>query len=293
MQALLSIFRRIAAFFTGLAAMIASFFGGGGAQPFAPVLENRYAGTGVYEAVQATFPAEDAAVGAYTVWYPAGAENCPAVLFLNGTGQKTSCFQDYFSRIASFGIVAIGTEDTAPGHGDSAQMALAFLLTQNADPDSVLFGKVNTDKIGIAGYSQGGAGALRSASLLPFAEAFCTVAVISPSNETRAHSMGWDYDPSRISVPVFILSGTADDDAAGTVTSLSQLQETFIKLAGPKAMARKTGAGHQNARQETVGYVAAWLCWQLCEDTEAAKVFTGGAPEIAANPDWQDVCLQF
>ena len=291
MESIVEFFQKIAAFFTGIITMIASLFGGGSA-PFEPVVETRYAATGSYEAVSFVSPSDDEKIGNYRVWFPEGKENCPAVLFLNGSGQKTMWFEEYFARFASFGIVAIGTDDTDPGTGYSAEKALEFLLAQNADPDSELYGKVNSDKIGIAGYSQGGAGALRSASLLPISDAFCIVAVLSPSNEARAESKGWTYDSSKIKVPVLMVSGTEDDDAAGTITSLAQMRQTFDKIPGPKALARKTGAGHQNIRQQTVGYIVAWMCWQLCGDSDAAKAFSGRSPELAKNPDWQDVILK-
>ena len=292
MDALLAFFQKFAAFFTSLFTLTASLFGGGSSGPFEPVLETRYASNGSYEAVSLVFPSDDAKIGSYRIWYPEGKKKCPAVIFLNGSGQKTAWFSEYFARFASFGIVSIGTDDTDAGTGYSAEKALEFLLAQNADPDSELFGKVNTKKIGIAGYSQGGAGALRSASLLPISGSFCTVAAISPSNEARAESKGWTYDSSKINVPVLMVSGTEDDDAYGTITSLAQMRETFDKIPGSKAMARKIGVGHQNARQQTVGYITAWMCWQLCGDKKAAKVFTGRSPEIAENPEWQDVNLK-
>ena len=286
-----SLFLRISAFFTAIVAFFSSLFGGGGSQ-FKPEIAERYEGTGSYEAVSLVIPSEDEIIENFRIWFPKGNGECPALIFLNGSGQKTAWFEEYFARFASFGIIAIGTDDTNPGNGYSAEKALELLNALNSDPDSELYGRVNTEKIGIAGYSQGGAGSLRSASLMPFADAFCTVAVISPSNEARAESKGWTYDSSKISVPVLMVSGTEDDDAYGTITSLAQMRETFDKLQGYKALARKIGAGHQNARQQTVGYIVAWMCWQLCGDTDAASACCGAECELSRNPEWQDVDLQ-
>jgi|GEM_PF-2879244 len=280
---------RIAAFFTVVIVSVSSLFGGA---QFEPKREDHYSGTGSHEAVSIVIPSDDEIIGNFRIWYPEGKTKCPAVIFLNGSGQKTAWFEEYFERFATFGIIAIGTDDINPGDGYSAGKALETLLSLNSNPESALYGKVNTKKIGIAGYSQGGAGALRSASVMPFADSFCTVAVISPSNEERAESKGWTYDSSKIKVPVLMVSGTEDDDAYGTITSLNQMQETFTKLQGPKALARKTGAGHQNARQETVGYIVAWMCWQLCGEIDAGLAFFGKKCEIVRNPAWQDADMQ-
>ena len=284
-----SLFLRIAAFFTGIFTLVASLFGGG---TFEPVREERYSGTGSFEVVSVVIPSEDETIENFRIWFPEGEKKCPAMIFLNGTGQKTVWFEEYFARFASFGIISIGTDDTNPGNGYSAGKALDLLLELNSNPESELYRRIDTKKIGIAGYSQGGAGALRSASLMDFADSFCAVAVISPSNEARAESKGWTYDSSKISVPVLMISGTEDDDAYGTVTSLAQMRETFDKLQGPKAIARKTGAGHQNIRQQTVGYIVAWMCWQLCGKIDAALAFCGRKSELSRNPEWQDVDLQ-
>ena len=36
------------------------------------------------------------------------------------------------------------------------------------------------------------------------------------------------------------------------------------------------------------GYVTAWFLWLLKDDTEAAKVFIGDAPELLSNPLYQE-----
>ena len=291
MEPFVAFFQKIAAFFTGIATLIASLFGFGGGVISDPSLEARYSGTGDYKAVCYKFPSEDEKIGMFTVWCPDGESGCPAVIILNATGNKASWSGEYNSRFATFGIVSVGTEDTDTGTGYSTQRALEFLLAQNADPDSVLYGKVNTDKLGIVGHSQGGAGALRTVSLLPCADSFCAAAAISPSHEARAESRGWTYDPTQIDIPVFLVSGTVEEDD-GLVTSLGYLTQTFDRLAGPKALARKKGVGHDAAYKQSAGYILAWFCWQLLGDTEAANAFTGDMPELAEDPEWQDVILQ-
>lgn len=37
------------------------------------------------------------------------------------------------------------------------------------------------------------------------------------------------------------------------------------------------------------GYVAAWFLYWLRGDAEAGSAFWGEAPELAVNPNWQDV----
>ena len=166
------------------------------------------------------------------------------------------------------------------------------MLRLNEEEGSPLYGKIDPARIGIAGFSQGGAAALRAASVLDCAGKFCTVAAVSPSYEERAAGFGWGYDPARITVPVLLLAGTKGNEENGQITSLEEQRKTFGALGGPKAAARKTGVTHNDIRLESLGCLTAWMAWRLCGDETAAGMFVGDAPELALNEGWQDVRLE-
>jgi len=47
------------------------------------------------------------------------------------------------------------------GAGDSHIHAMQFAYDQNSDPDSIFFGRIQTNSIGVAGYSLGGGRVMR------------------------------------------------------------------------------------------------------------------------------------
>ena len=107
----------------------------------------------------------------YEIWYPSEMINSdqkyPVVVFANGTGVKASKYKVLFEHLASWGFICIGTEDEYSWNGFSAEMSIRILLKLNenetvAGYDNVLYQKIDTDHIGIAGHSQGGAGVINA-----------------------------------------------------------------------------------------------------------------------------------
>lgn len=116
-----------------------------------------------------------------------------------------------------------------------------------------------------------------------------TIFSASPTNLTLAEALMWDYDPSLISIPVFLVSSTGSSDE-NLVVSGVQLQEIYDSVPNTvtKVMARRTNAEHGDMLSFADGYMTAWFMWQLQGDEEAAKAFIGDSPEIMNNPLYQD-----
>ena len=53
-------------------------------------------------------------------------------------------------------------------------------------------------------------------------------------------------------------------------------------------MARKKGCEHGHMLYSADGYVTAWFMWQLQNDPNAAKAFTGDSPELMNNELYQE-----
>ena len=58
-------------------------------------------------------------------------------------------------------------------------------------------------------------------------------------------------------------------------------------------MMRRIGAEHGQMLYSADGYVTAWFMWQLQDNEEASKVFTGDNPEIMQNELYQDQKINF
>ena len=74
----------------------------------------------------------------------------------------------------------------------------------------------------------------------------------------------------------------------GDVIQTEGILQLYDTLPGPKAMARRTGSGHGEMLYTADGYVTAWFRWHLQGDEEAGRAFAGDAPELLANPLYQD-----
>ena len=235
----------------------------------------------------------------YEVYYPSdiadGSSLYPVVIFSNGTGVKASKYPAVLRHLASWGFIVIGTEEEYSWNGFSSEMCLRWILRLN-ESESVegwknnpFFGHVDPDQIGVSGHSQGGVGVINAATQNQHGSMIKAVFSASPANLTLASALMWDYDPSLISVPIFLVSSTGKSDE-NLVVSGAQLQEIYHAVPDTvtKVMARRTDADHGDMLSFADGYMTAWFLWQLQGDAEAAKAFTGTNPEIMTNPLYTD-----
>ena len=67
-----------------------------------------------------------------------------------------------------------------------------------------------------------------------------------------------------------------------------QIQDIYDDIPSGKAMMRRKDTAHNEVLYAPDGYIMAWFMWQLQGDAEAAKAFTGEAPELISNNLYQD-----
>lgn len=229
----------------------------------------------------------------YTVYYPAemeGAERTyPMILVMNGTGGKATKYEPHFQLFASWGFIVVGNQDKGTGTGQTTVTTLRYMLDQNEDPHSVFYQKIDLDNIGIAGFSQGGAGVFNVLTKYEEAKYFKAAAPLSPVSEyMSALTTNYTYDSALVKIPIMILAGTEGDFETETVIPIHLLNEQYEKITSPKAMARRVGMDHDHMMYSAGGYVLAWFRWQLMGDEKAARAFIGDAPELLTNPLYQD-----
>ena len=266
-------------------------------------LEKKYAGLGSYEVANADYDAGDKKIGKYRVWYPKELESnhqkYPLIVITNASNVAAMNYEPYFQRLASWGFIVAGNEDRQAGSGESTSLTLDFVLKLNDKSDSVFYKKISQTNIGIIGFSQGGAGAIRAATEFENSNRYKTIFTGSAAYPFLAKNMGWEYDASKISIPYFMTAGTGSSDDSGVediyqnfggVCPLEALKDIYSTMSQDvtKIRARAAGAEHEDMLKRPDGYMTAWMCWQLQGDTEAAKAFTGDQAEIMQNMNWQD-----
>lgn len=267
-------------------------------------LEKKYAGLGSYEVESIDFDAGDKKIGKYRIWYPKELESkqqeYPLIIITNASNVAALNYEPYFARLASWGFIVAGNEDRQAGTGESTSLTLDFVLGLNDREDSVFYKKISQTNIGIIGFSQGGAGAIRAVTEFENSNRYKTMFTGSAAYPFLAKNMGWEYDASKISISYFMAAGTGKTDDAGVkniyeefggVCPLEALKEIYDAMSDDetKIYARITGAEHEDMLTLTDGYMTAWMLYQLYDDAEAAKVFVGDDAEINSNANWQDV----
>ena len=129
-------------------------------------LEQKYSQPGGYAVSSVDTPSDDKRIGKIRVWYPSEVADTaalyPAILVVNASNTPAYKYEGWFKRLASWGFVVIGNEDPQAGTGETASITLDYIL--NLPEDHTLYGRIDEDRIGIVGFSQGGAGALAAVS---------------------------------------------------------------------------------------------------------------------------------
>ena len=233
-----------------------------------------------------------------TIFYKFQAEY-PLIVVVNGSNTAALNYEPYFERLASWGFVVVGNDDRQAGTGISTALTLAYMLEQNQNSDSLFYEKMDVQNIGIAGYSQGGVGAVRAVTECKNSGLYKTIFTGSAAHSYLAKMWG-GYDASKVSIPWFMTAaaGTSDDtgatDAATEwlgVAPLSSLVENYDAMPDNvfKLRARVAGAEHVEMQMKTDGYMTAWMLYQLQGDEEAGKALISEDAEILSNSNWQDI----
>lgn len=224
----------------------------------------------------------------YRLHYPAdlgaGGVLHPIVTWGNGTGAVPTQYPGLLGLLASWGFAVVASTDTTTGTGSEMIAAAQYLIARNADPASVFYGTLDVTKVGAVGHSQGAGGAVNTATKSGgLIDTVVPIALPAPIWV----SPGDRFSVSELSCPVLFVSGANDV----IISPDSALRSYFGQVPGAAAKALLKGAGH-NTIQGTgggfLGYVTAWLMYQLQGDAYARGAFAGTSPEINTNSGWQN-----
>lgn len=257
-------------------------------------VEEKYLASGPYE-VSFREEAVLQVFQKYLLYYPTeletGGDLYPVIVLCNGSGTPLSKYDAVARHLASWGFLVIGTEETYAWNGFGAEMCLRHLERLNStasaeEAENPFYQRIDFDRVGIAGHSQGGVGVFNAITSQPHAGTYRAAAALSPTNRELAHNLEWDYDASQISTPILLLSGAGGGD--DWVVTGEQLQEIYGEISAPRYMARRRETGHGEMLYSANGYVTAWFLWHLQGDAEAGGAFIGETPELMANALYQD-----
>jgi hypothetical protein len=254
------------------------------------------------------------------VWYPSDIQSGKprtVVVWANGTADapvEPKVYDYLLSHLASWGFVVVATRDPKTGYGDTVLDSLDYLKAQADTPASPIYGRVNLDRVGVAGHSQGATGAI-NAMLKSQGRIRTTVAFQLPSQlwcspadrcvlteDLRAAKSG----------SIFYVGGTFDviispdrQRDGEKLNSLTAYYEAtpnmllkakgLVKLANHNDLLGKPGCGSAvvgsplTCTLGVYGYLGlptAWLAWQLQGASDAGAAFRRDKGEFFAARAW-------
>jgi fermentation-respiration switch protein FrsA (DUF1100 family) len=185
-------------------------------------------------------------------------------------------------HLASWGFAVVCLESAFTGPGTQIWASVYWLISQNSNPSSVFYGRLDAANVGAIGHSQGASG-VTNATVQSDGVINSTVALalVDPFWHNPADQLP---EFGEVEDPIFFISGSAD-----ALTTPSWQQSYYDQVAGPAAKATLTGADHMQAALNSRGYWTAWFRYTLADDPVARPAFvtTGGTPpELSTNPAW-------
>ena len=222
------------------------------------------------------------------VFFPDTVHNAPlpTVVMVNGTGLRALHYRPVFEHLASWGFIVIGNNDSNAWNGRSALVSFDKALCQNSMGSSPLYQRIDLDRIGVVGHSQGAMGAINAATE---DDRFKVLYAASCPQKSLAKKLGWSYSMKTISIPTMLVAGTGwIDRHISPLESLLHLAEELPDTT-PMLLGRLKGIEHRFVLHEGDAYMTAWLRHFLANDADAAAALASDNPEILNNPRWQDV----
>lgn len=234
----------------------------------------------------------------YEIFYPSDIsernDSFPVVVFVNGTGVRGSKYPALQKHLASWGFITIATEEEHAWNGFSAEMCVRFLTLLNGyeeketGKENIFYGKIDLDRVGITGHSQGGIGVINAVTDQKHSDIYKAAVVLSCGNTDFSDAFQWTFDDTLMKTPTLILGSTGNTDSL--IAPLESLQKLYHNIPDKvtKVLARRKDADHGEMLYYADGYVTAWFMYYLNGDTEAGNAFFGENAELLTNPRYQD-----
>ncbi len=258
-------------------------------------------GTGTYKAIMK----EEPTLKEHTILVPqnlsAFSKDNPLPVLVWGNGACANSpweHINFLNEIASHGYLVLATgiipmtDDRYQGPMSRSEQqieSIDWAISQNADPASPYYQKIDVGNICVAGMSCGGL-----QTLFNCADTRIKTLMICNSglfNQQNAHQAvgGMPMPPKEklkeIHTPIIYILGGKEDIAYGNG------MDDFHRIAHVPACATNFPVGHGGTYRQPHGgeftvVALAWLDWQLKNDAKAARMFIGKDCDLSKRKDW-------
>jgi dienelactone hydrolase len=191
----------------------------------------------------------------------------PAVVWFNGASGYTETwnYNELLRSLASYGFVVVGGKSL--GRNPPEKDERAALLARNDEPGDRLGGRVDVERMGLAGHSLGGF--QTAAAAAPYRAAAAIEGASTPSDPT----------------PTLYLTAAMDD-----VVSPSLVADAFAQAFGPAWFASHGAANHDAPRLDGGPFrepFIAFFRWRLADDPSGESWFSGPECVLCVSGAWE------
>lgn len=217
--------------------------------------------------------------GNKTVYYPValGSETkkYPVIVWANGTLCATDTYDKLLTEISKGGYIVVADSSVMTADGTAQIDSIDYIIGKNSDTGSIFCGKVDTEKIGAAGHSQGGRSAVNAAQ--NDGRIKCIVSIAGSPYKEEAEGL---------KASALYLTGTADM----VVLSSEWCKPAYDAAAGRAVYASLKGGVHTTCitdPEKVSGYAVSWFDAYLKNDSASKAKFQNGG-ELSKDSAWQD-----
>ena len=261
-------------------------------------IENRYRTYGMYASSDIKFEKVGIdRVKSIKIYYPNEmilfpGKKYPLVIMVNGTGVEYPKYEPTLKHLSSWGFIVAGNDDPSTAIGDSTIKTLEYILNLNNSKDSIFCNKIDVEKIGLSGHSQGGCGVFNAITKhgelsKHFKCAFASSATTKSLIE-KFKLEPFKYQPELVNIPIMMTISNGPGDKA--ICPYNETKENYDKIGKniKKVLGVRKGVDHGDMLVAHDPYMTAWFCYILLNDSEASKAFCGNDVEFLKNNNWEN-----
>src|SRR4051812_35554964 len=199
-----------------------------------------------------------------------GGARHPVILWGNGTTGRPIVYDALLRHFASHGFIVAAANTPQAGSGQEMLAGLDNLTRFNSQPGHRFHGKVDLDRVGATGHSQGGGGAVEAGA--------------DPRVDTVFPLEPWRGTAAAVHGPAFLMAGERD-----TTVEPQTVRAAHQALGGPGGYGVLKGATHLTALGNAGGFrfaATAWARWQLMDDPDGRAQFVGPGCGLCTSSTW-------
>lgn len=211
----------------------------------------------------------------YTLLRPARLEEgkkYPVITWGNGTCAQPRLYVELLTHLASHGFIVIATNWRWVAGGIEMQRGLDFVLSENENAESPLFGKVDTAMLGASGHSQG-SGATITVGADPRIVATVPIQGAGAAGVAALHG------------PTFLIAGELD-----VLVTPASIEAAFAAATVPAVYGISVGQDHLMPGLDPTPILEAvtgWFRTHLAADETARALFYGAECRLCSDPAWR------